>query len=370
MNKRSLESFILDYDATFHEAVEKLEYSKLGIILFIDKDKKLLGVITDGDIRKAILYDIKKDDPIKKILNKNPKIIYEDEISLAPSISEDLKLASLPVIDKSNQLLGLYSSHLDSVLRWNQDKFIPSYTNNLCALVLAGGEGKRLRPLTIDTPKSLAKIRGTSLIERNVDMLLSFGIDHIKISVNYLKEKIIEKILEKYDSKTISFIAEESKLGTAGPLFIEDFSHEHVLVMNADVVTKFNINSFIEHHKVTNADATIICANQRFVIDYGVVQYNNEGDLIRIEEKPTKDFWCSAGIYLFNSNVLNKDNFFDGGDARYLDMPDLLTSLINLGKKVKIFPLIPEKENWFDVANKDDLEEINKADWPFIKNEK
>lgn len=353
---------ILSPDSLLIDAIKKIHSSRLNIILIV-KNEILEGVITDGDIRRSVIQGSSNSDKVINHMNKKPVVIHSLDLKEAHKISNQSNLESIPVVNEDNKLLGLFSQHSGSFISFKDKKISQKKVDKgIVALIMAGGEGKRLRPYTEKVPKSLATLGNTTLIERNIKLLSDAGINQIFISVNYLAEKIKEKLGngKKYNVE-INYLHEEEKLGTAGPIsFMKKINYQNLLVINADIVTNIVFSSLALFHAKNNLCATVVCTKNYIPISYGVLNIDEKLSINNIEEKPIKEVWCSAGIYMFTNEVIN-DYFSD--KVKYLDMPDFINEIKGKGRSVKAFPLIPGQEQWFDVANLDDLKEINLKDW-------
>ncbi len=359
----NISDYFLSSDSTLIEAVEKLNSSIIDIILVVDDKENLLGVITDGDIRKAILLGYSHDEKITKHMNSSPVILTNTDLKEAFALSYATNLSSIPVI-KDNKIIGLFIRHFKNFITHEESQISQEKIDkSTVALIMAGGEGKRLRPYTENIPKSLAKIGNTTLIERNIQILAQSGIQKVYIAVNYLSDQIINKLGDgsKFGIE-ISYLKEKEKLGTAGPInLIRSKNFKHLIVLNADIVCNLQYTKLDIFHSNQKNDLTVVCSKNYIPIDYGVISANSEFEITGIKEKPIKEFWCAAGIYIFSKNAL-----FDSLSKKnsYVDMPDLITSFLKNGYKTKAFPLMPIHEKWFDVADINDLKQINTQDWP------
>jgi len=193
----------------------------------------------------------------------------------------------------------------------------------------------------------LVKINKKTLIQNNITFLNSYGIQDIYVSVHYMAEQIINHIdsLEKKNMK-IGYLKERNKLGTAGPLsLLENKKYKHVLVMNADLLCSFSIDKLIDNHIKTKADVTVVITERSTKIPFGVIEIDKKEQILSITEKPTIKHFCLAGIYLIKSNSLDAIP-----ENQYLDMPDFLNTLVKKDKKISVFPLIPEFEEWNDIG--------------------
>ena len=356
-----LKECILSPKAFFVDAIKKLDSSSLDIVLIIDNGV-LLGVLTDGDIRKAVLLGAFNNDKITKHMNISPVTLDSIDLKKAFDISYETNLSSIPVVEE-RKLIALYSRNLKDFITFerplvSQEKI----DDSIIALIMAGGEGKRLRPYTDKIPKSLAKVGDTTLIERNLDLLCLAGIKKVYIAVNYLSSKIIDKLGNgsSYNLE-IQYIKEEEKLGTAGPInYLKNEEFSNLIVLNADIVCNLVYSKLSSFHSRKDNDLTVVCSKNYFPISYGVISANTKLQITKIEEKPIKEFWCAAGIYMFKKKSL-KNIFSD--EIKYVDMPDVINNFLENKNKIRAFPLVPNYEHWFDVANLDDLKEINTQDW-------
>jgi len=333
-----LEKFISNFinvSCTLDEVIEKINNNKQKILFVIDDNYKLLGSITDGDIRRSLL---KKDNSINAstIMNANPIFALEgtdnEELGILYS-SKGIK--HIPILDKENRITDV------QVL---EDSSRRNYKNSV--FLLAGGFGKRLYPLTKKVPKPLLNIGSKPILEKIIRKLISHGFSRFFISLHYKSNMIIDHLGDgsQWGIK-IHYIIEEEPLGTAGSLTLIDRELKHpLIVMNADLLTTFDFESFLEFHNSNNVSASMCVRQYQFNVPFGVVHSNNE-QVIRIEEKPVNNFLINAGIYLINPDVIS--NMTRG---KYMDMPDLIQDLINNGKKVSSFPIY---EYWLDIGTKD-----------------
>ena len=359
----NIKDCILRSDDLLIDAVEKLQSSFLDIILVVDTKDSLKGVITDGDIRKSILQGASIDELISNHMNKNPIVLDLMDLKKAFELSYETNLSSIPVIIQ-NKLVSLFVREFKTFITY-EDSFVSQekIDDSTIALIMAGGEGKRLRPYTKKIPKSLAKIGNTTLIERNIKILSQTGIKEVYVAVNYLSEKIIDRLGngEKFNIN-IFYIEEKEKLGTAGPInYLKDKKFKNLIVLNADIVCNLEYKKLCNFHIKNKNDLTVVCTKNYMPINYGVISTNNKLEIKNIEEKPIKEYWCAAGIYLFTYKLLMQ---MLPDEISYLDMPDFINDYLKYSSNIKAFPLMPNFERWFDVANVHDLEEINNQDWP------
>ncbi len=323
-------------------ALKKMEKSLIKILFVIDKNKKLIGSITDGDIRRFLIKKKVLKGNVNQFMNKNFSYAFIDnskKLNNALMKKKDLKY--IPILNKKKKLVKIQTTE-----RLFDEKF-----NQI--VLMAGGKGTRLRPLTKNIPKPLIKINDIPLIESLILKFINQGFNKFIISVNYLGKKI-EKYLGngKKFGCNIKYVKEKKYLGTAGSLsLIKNMKFKKpLLVMNSDIVTNIDFDSLISYHKTHKADLTICAKNYRNVSLYGELGTKNYR-VISIKEKPIKDVFVNLGIYVINPSILKSV------EKRELHMTDLINFLINKKKKIFYYPTF---ENWIDIGNKKDLQKLIK----------
>jgi len=330
------------------EAVRILDETSAQICLVVDTDEKLIGTVTDGDIRRGILRELPLSEPVEKIMNRSPLVS-------APGESRDAwikamaakSIHQIPLVDEAGRVVGL--EVLEALVA--QDSFRDNWV-----VLMAGGQGNRLRPLTEETPKPLLEIGGKPILETILDGFVRQGFRKFYISVHY-RGGMVKKYFgdgARWGAE-IQYLEEEEEdepMGTAGPLSLIGSVHEEpLLVMNGDLLTKVNFEALLAYHLENGADATMGVREYDFEVPFGVVKLN--GDQISdIEEKPVHRFFVNAGMYVIDASVLKviEKNV-------YLDMPDLFRRLRTEGMKTTAFPI---REYWLDIGRSDDLDQAKK----------
>ncbi len=334
-----LKDHLISINTTIKDALKILDNQGLiaNVLFAIDDNNNLRGSLTDGDIRRGLIKGINISDSVEKIINKQCKYIrdsfIENEII---STYRKSNIFFIPVVDNDMKVV--------SILDLRELKnIIP-----VDALIMAGGKGKRLLPLTLNTPKPLLKIGDKPVIEYNIDRIKSFGVKNIFISINYLGEQLIEYFGDGASKNiAIKFIKEERPLGTIGAIkLIESaLSHDTILIMNSDLLTTIDLNGF--YNEFISADADMAVASTIYNVDipYAVMEINNNNVVSSLKEKPKYTYYSNAGIYLIKKEVLKHipNDFFDS--------TDLMECLINEGKKIVTFPILGY---WLDIGNFDD----------------
>lgn len=337
------EKSIIHPDTPIREAMQIISTTDTQIALVNDAQSKLVGVITDGDIRRGLLEVISLDDPVNLIMNRN-----FTSVGLNASREEILRLMKLkvlrhiPVVDDQGRVVDL-KFLVEMIQLAPRDNWV---------LLMSGGMGTRLRPLTDDCPKPLLKVGNKPVLETVLENFLEYGFQKFYISVNY-KAKMIENTLGDGSrwGASIRYLHEEKPLGTAGALgLLPERPELPLIVMNADVLSKVNIQHLLDFHQCHQAIATMCVCEYHFQVPYGVVK-TDQHRLIGIDEKPRQRFFVNAGVYILEPKVLD----FVPRNA-YLDMTSLFERLIDQGCETAVFPIW---EYWIDIGRPADLERAN-----------
>ena len=328
---------LININSTIKYALELLSSVGLDTILFaINENKQLIGSITDGDIRRGLLKGLSIENPIAEIINSNPKFIRKENYS----IDEIKNLRNnnyivIPVLDKNDVIINIISFR--SIL-----SYLP-----IDVVIMAGGLGSRLKPLTDETPKPLVKIGDKTIIDYNIDRLMSFGVDDFWISVRYLADQIKEH-LGNGNSRNVSieYVSEDTPLGTIGAVRkINNFKHDFVLITNSDILTNLNYENFFEDFIEKDADMSVVTIPYDVEIPYAVLE-TKSNKILSFIEKPTYTYYSNGGIYLIKKSILKnipKDKFFNSTDLMEL----LLEKNLNLIS-------YPMNNYWLDIGNPKD----------------
>ena len=340
---RNTKKISIPPQATIKEAVEAIDKGVMQIALVVEDDK-LLGTLSDGDIRRALLDGCSLRDGIEGRYNPNPTTgrlgqQHEDLVQLALRH----KVKQIPMLDEDDKLVGI--EYIDDYLS------SPEKPNAI--VLMAGGLGTRLRPLTSEMPKPMLTVGSKPILETILESFSRYGFRNFFFSVNYKAEKIRDyfKDGEQYGVR-ITYLNEKNRLGTAGALSLLPLEQirEPIIVMNGDLLTNVNFEHLLNYHLLTNAEATMCVREYKLQVPYGVVE--TEGASIqKIVEKPTQQFFVNAGIYVLNPSVLQlipKDTAYD--------MPHLFETLINSGHKTCSFPI---SDYWMDIGQPHDFDQAN-----------
>ena len=343
---KSWRETLVNQTDTIRTVIERLDNAKQQIVLVADENLKLLGVITDGIIRRAILSDVVLEDPCSTIMNPSPKCV-------APGTSRQTSLKlmrenifhHLPIVESDGKVCGLLSL----------DELVGMRTHEEPVLLMAGGRGRRLGEMTEQIPKPMLKVGNRPILESIVQNFVEQGFCKFFISVNYLSDQIEEYFGDgKQFGAEISYVHESQELGTAGAIgsISKDLS-SNLIVMNGDILTAQNFGDVIDFHQIHNADATMVVRKWSQQIPFGVVNLDGE-KIIDIAEKPVIQKFISAGIYVLSKVVTDLAN-----QNERLDMPDLFARSKEKGLKLIAY----EMDGYFtDVGRIDDFDRASR-DW-------
>tara|TARA_A100001011_G_scaffold120031_1_gene126641 strand:+ start:58 stop:1101 length:1044 start_codon:yes stop_codon:yes gene_type:complete len=331
-------SLVLNKD-TIKKCILLLVRSGHQIIFVTNIKKQLLGSITDGDIRRALLNKNTVDDKIQNIFNKNPfKCSDSTTYDEAEKIMLINNINHLPVVNKKNVMQGFFKLSKNKNFSYKNCDFI----------IMAGGKGKRLRPLTLKSPKPMLKINGVPILETIIYKAKDFGFSDFYISINYLGN-VIRKYFkggEKLNC-SIKYIDEKKPQGTIGSIgnIKKKLNHKNLIVVNGDVVSDINYESLLKFHNNNNADATMAVYPYKMQNPYGEVVIRDQ-NIIKINEKPVSVSYVNSGVYVFKNKILK---FIEKN--RYMDAIDLFNLLKKKKRKTIAFAI---HENWVDVGLKNE----------------
>ncbi len=339
-----MKDHLISKDITLLEALSRIcDLAPEPLVLFvIDEEKRMVGTLTDGDSRRALIAGASVSDKVEKIMHRDFNYMRVEDIDDVKEIKRqrDMKMRLVPVLDAEKHIVEIIN--------------LEKYNSRLPfdAVLMAGGKGERLRPLTLETPKPLLKVGDKCIIDHNIDRLISYGVKHISVTVNYLKEQIEEHFAEPRGEVKVQTVREPKFLGTIGSIkFVENFYNDTVLVMNSDLFTNINYEDFFLHFKEYDADMSVAAVPYSVQVPYGIFKIEERRNITGLVEKPTYDYYANAGIYLIKKSALDlipEDTFFNA--------TDLIEKLISEGKKVIRFPL---NGTWIDIGNPQEYQKAN-----------
>ena len=339
------ENTLIDSSSSVENAINTLSSGGMRVVLVVDQEKKLLGTITDGDIRRALLNHVSLDTLAIKIMNHEPKVasIYEKSEALLSMMRKE-DILHVPIVDDMNRIVGL------EILQ----HFVKKKKFDNIIFLMAGGFGSRLNSLTKDTPKPLLRVGSRPILETILIQFIDAGFHNFYISTHYKAEMIRDYFGDGSSwGVSIQYIFEDVPLGTAGSLALlpVDLPDLPMIIMNSDLLTNIDFNYLLNFHDKKNGNATICVREYNSQIPYGVVEIKDHY-VTKIIEKPVKKYFVSAGIYVIEKTLVKKLT-----QKSYLDMPVLLEKYIENGEQVNVFPI---HEYWLDIGCLEEYEKANK----------
>lgn len=323
--------------------MEIIDREARGIALVIDDDQKLIGTITDGDIRRAILKGDSLEEPVESIMNNNFIFVTKDySKTLVETIFQNRSIRQLPVLDDKMRVIDVIFYH----------EFFEENIKENWAIIMAGGLGTRLHALTKDLPKPMLRVGAKPIIETIIEQLKSYGYKNIVLCLNY-KADIIRNYFQDGANfgVNIKYINEKKRLGTAGAIkFAKEYITKPFFVLNGDVLTKLNFDQFMYYHLKNQNAITIGTKKYDIQIPYGVVNVQDER-VTELREKPCSSYFISGGMYCLNPETIE---FIP--DNEYFDITQLINNYLTEKKKVGSFPIT---EYWMDIGQLDDYNQAN-----------
>lgn len=333
-------ALVIPPDATVHQAIAAIDLGARQIALVVDGAGRLVATVTDGDVRRGLLRGLGLDAPVAEVMNRTPITVRaEDGAEAARRLMRARRLHHVPVVDAEGRLVDLaWIDELSGISR-----------RETTVVLMAGGLGQRLRPLTETVPKPMLPIGGRPILEHILRSFVDQGFVRFIISLNYLGETVRDYFGDgsAFDAEIV-YVEEKERLGTAGALsLLPEQPAGPFIVMNGDLLTQMRFDALLRFHAETEATATLCARPFEMQVPYGVI--DAEGPYLRgIVEKPVHSHFVNAGIYVLSPEALDA---LQPGEP--LDMPDLFTRLTDGGKRAGVFPL---REYWLDIGRLEDLE--------------
>ena len=336
-----MKRYIIFYTATILDALKALDGSSHDwqTLFVVDEAECMIGTLTDGDIRRGLIGGTSTSTPVSKIMHTDFKFVRDGQYDA--KLLKDFRekqIFFIPVLDHEGRVVKVFN-----LIKYRN--FLP-----VDAVLMAGGKGERLRPLTNKTPKPLLPVGDKAIIDHNIDRLITYGINHISVTVNYLGEQLEAHFAEPRGEVKVQTIREPKYLGTIGSIrFVKEFYNDTVLVMNSDLFTNINYEDFYLHFKEHDADMSVAAVPYTVSLPYGI--FDLEGREIHgLIEKPTYNYYANAGIYLIKRSALGEIP-----NNTFYNATDLIERLISDKKMVIRYPL---NGTWIDIGT---LSEYNRA---------
>lgn len=338
----------LSINSTIKDALQTINNGGLQIAIVVDENDSLVGTVTDGDIRRGLLNGLDLNSSVSLVVHKSPSIAsVGDTKESILKIALAKKLHKIPLVDELGKLVGI--EDIEDIIK------PVGKTNRV--ILMVGGLGTRLRPLTQDTPKPMLKVGNKPILQTIVEKFAEYGFINITMCVNFNASIIRDYFGDgKEFGVNIDYILEQKRMGTAGALsLLKERPSEPFFVMNGDLLTNVNFEHIFNYHTLNKATATMCVREYDYEVPYGVVKMN-DNKIVEISEKPVQKFFVSAGIYMLSPEILDlipQNEFYD--------MPTLFEKAISKGKNVISFPI---HEYWIDIGR---LEEYQKANEEYAK---
>jgi len=346
-----IQKLLVEETATIQETIIIMDRGGIGIVFIVNKNRKVLGILTDGDFRRAVLKGIDLDNNISSIINKNFVSIEKgtsDKIAINVFLKG--KVEVLPVLENGK---------LDEILLkrnfFLEDKIIfPENLENISVIIMAGGKGTRMKPFTNILPKPLLPIGEKTMLEVIMDEYNKYGLNNFTLPINY-KGAIIKSYFAEHKHKyNLTFIEEKKYLGTAGALSLLKYSQEMVLfISNCDIIIKHNYLDILKYHNKQKNDITLVAAMMHYNVPYGVCSIKNGGELDKLSEKPKYDMLINTGMYILNSSILELIP-----ENEYYDITHLLDEAQKRKRKIGVYPVL--ENSWIDVGQWTEYRESEK----------
>ena len=338
---KDITKYCITQTITIREALKHInDISGSAQMLFVlNEQQRVAATLSDGDIRRGLIAGHELNESVEQIMFRNFRFLQENDINIEHLREfRNLKLPVVPILDKEGKLVD--------IVNFQKQKSLLS----IDAVIMAGGKGERLRPLTLNTPKPLLPVGNKAIIDHNVDRLIAYGVKNISVTVNYLAEQLVEHYCEPRQDVQIQCIREPKFLGTMGAVrLVKEFHNEVVLVMNSDLFTDIDFEDMYLHFMENKADMSIAAVPYTVSIPFGICDLDGR-DVKGIVEKPTYNYYANAGIYMLRREVLDQipqDEFFNA--------TDMIDALVQSNNKVIRYPL---QGTWIDIGS---MSEYQKA---------
>jgi dTDP-glucose pyrophosphorylase/predicted transcriptional regulator len=332
------EKYIINANSSILYALSRLEELSNDVLtLFVVDGQRMVGTLTDGDIRRALMGGASLNDSIDRVMHKDFSYIIKNEKDAVQKINsirgKGIKL--LPILDEGGKKIV-------DILKFNVKKSLLPVD----AILMAGGKGIRLRPLTDTVPKPLLKVGDRAIIDHSVDGLVKYGVKNIFVTINYLGEQIEQHFSGVYDQVDIKCIKEEKFLGTIGASkLIKHFCNDNILIMNSDLFTNIDLEDFYLDFLKKGSDFSIAVVPYSVSVPYGIIESEGD-DVVGVKEKPIFNYFANGGIYLLKRELLDLIP-----DSVYTDATEFINLLVNRKKKVSVFPITGY---WIDIGKMED----------------
>ena len=344
-----LKYYFIDQNQSLKFALNCLNNNPDKCLVVQNKNKKLLGTLTDGDIRRSIIKGLDFQDKINNIYNKKPFYINIDNKKKLKVTKQLLQNYSvIPIINKEKKIIDLKSKNLDKT-GFKQQNLSKIDLRNIPVVIMAGGEGKRLLPHTTILPKPLMPYKGKSLAEHIISRFQEYGLNNFLITIKYKSNLMRAYFSHLYKKMKIKFIYEKNSLGTAGSLRNIDFKkNELIFVINCDTLIRCDYISLLNFHIENKNDLTLVVSEKKQIFNYGSCLVHKNGTLKKIVEKPSTTHLANTGLY-----IINKKSLKNIVKNEKIGMDEFIDILLKKKYKVGVFPI--DEDEWQDLGTLDEF---------------
>ncbi len=352
MEHEEIEKYIGYPEMTIVDSMRKIDITSSGILFIVDPQRRLIGALTDGDIRRWLIKTGDLNINVSEIMQKNPYFLIGIDREQALKIMIEKRMRALPIIDEEHQVIDIVFN------TYNSDHNVYSISQRLKdipVVIMAGGKGTRLLPYTHVLPKPLIPIGDKPILERIIDQFCRYGCRNFYLILNYKKNMIKAYFNELNYKYHLEYIDEEKPLGTGGGLaLLKNKINGPFILSNCDILVKENFSDIFEHHIKSGNRITMICSLKNFKIPYGIVHTGSNGTVTLMEEKPTISFFANTGCYIIDSEILNMVP-----DNNKIEFPEVIDNYRKKGNSVGVYPI--SEASWLDMGQIDELEKMRKS---------
>lgn len=341
----NINEFLIDENMTILQAMTQLDQVARKI-LFVLKEGRFVAAITDGDIRRWILKKGNLDAKVKDVANYNPHSLTESNKQQSINCMKRLSVEALPIVDEDNNII--------SIAFWNDEEIAPKRNLNVPVVIMAGGYGKRLFPYTKILPKALIPIGEIPIVEHIMNRFNHYGSDKFYLIVNHKKNMIKAYFNEIERKYFVEYVDEIKPMGTGGGLsLLKGKINTTFILSNCDILVDEDFEKIYNHHKREKNLITMVCSLKKVRIPYGVIEFNESGNIEKMQEKPELSFFTNTGLYIVEPQIVEELD-----EDQFIGFPDIIEKYKLLGAKIGVYPI--SEKNWLDMGQLDEMEEMRK----------
>ena len=338
-----IEDLLINEKNTLVEAMARLDETAKKV-LFVHRERTLLAALTDGDIRRWILAKGNLEAKVSQIANYKPTYFYKHEVSKAHDLLKRTNIEAIPLVDKDLKIVNIIFSD-ETAIRAKKTLSIP-------VVIMAGGIGSRLYPYTKILPKPLIPIGEIPIMEHIINQFLQYDCNYFYLIVNHKKNMIKAYFNEFEHDYHVNYIEEEQPLGTGGGLsLLKDKINETFILSNCDILVDEDYEKIYQHHKKENNHITLVCSIKKIIIPYGVIEINEDGAIVNMQEKPEISFFANTGVYVVEPDVIKAMEL-----NKAISFPEIIEQCRQAGNKVGVYPI--SEHCWLDMGQMDELEKM------------